>query len=121
MKKYLLLPLLILFISSTSMKQAADDKVADVNGKWSGTIALVYDITVNMKQEEAKVNGLVNSEIGDIKLKDGVVTGNDVMFKQFTHNGMAVKFVKGKVEGDKMAVTVNFQGANFTGTLKRVK
>lgn len=97
-------------------------RYADVaSGKWSGTIALVYDVTVNMKEDNGKVNGIVNTEIGDIPLKDGVIKGNDILFKPFTYNGFAVSAVKGKIDGDKMDVTVVFQGINFTGTLKRVK
>lgn len=117
MKKYLLIPLIALLF--TANIGHADN--ADVNGKWTGTIALIYDVTVSMKQEDAKVNGVVNTEIGDIPLKEGVVTGNDVTFKPFTYNGMAVKYVKGKIDGDKMNVTVGFQSTSFTGTLKRVK
>ena len=91
------------------------------NGKWAGTIALLYDVTVSMKEENGLVNGTVTTEIGDIPLKNGVIKDNDVVFKPFTYNGFAVSAVKGKIDGDKMNVTVVFQGMNFTGTLKRVK
>src|SRR3978361_44522 len=91
------------------------------SGKWSGTIALLYDVTVNMKEDKGLVNGTVNTEIGDIPLKNGVKTGNDIVFKPFTYNGFAVSYVKGKIDGDKMNVTVGFQGTTFKGVLKRVK
>ncbi|MES2809972.1 MAG: hypothetical protein V4619_15180 [Bacteroidota bacterium] len=90
-------------------------------GKWTGTIALLYDVTVNMKEDNGVVNGVVNTEIGDIPLKNGVIKDNDVTFKPFTYNGFAVSSVKGKIDGDKMNVVVVFQGMNFSGTLKRVK
>lgn len=117
MKKFLL----ILFIALLLIANIGYADNVNVNGKWAGTIALIYDVTVSMKQDDAKVNGLVNSEIGDIPLKDGVVNGNDVTFKPFTYNGMAVKYVKGKIDGDKMNVTIGFQSTSFTGVLKRVK
>lgn len=91
------------------------------SGKWAGTIALLYDVTVNMKEENGLVNGTVATEIGDIPLKNGVIKDNDVTFKPFTYNGFAVSSVKGKIDGDKMNVVIVFQGMNFTGTLKRVK
>lgn len=92
------------------------------SGKWSGTIALLYDVTVNMKEEKGVMNGTVTTEIGDVPLKNGVIKDNEVTFKPFTYNGFAVTSVKGKIiDAEKMNVTVVFQGMNFTGTLKRVK
>jgi hypothetical protein len=94
---------------------------ASVNGHWSGTIALLYDVTVNMKEDNGKINGTVTTEIGDIPLTNGVITGNDIVFKPFTYNGFAVSYIKGKIDGDKMDITVGFQGQDFQGTLKRIK
>jgi len=115
MKKWVFLSLLVVLIAT------AICYAEGANGKWSGTIALLYDVTVNMKEDKGLVNGVVNTEIGDIPLKNGVITGNDIVFKPFTYNGFAVTAVKGKIDGDKMNVTVVFQGMNFTGVLKRVK
>lgn len=93
-----------------------------VSGRWAGTIALLYDVTVSMKEDNGKVNGTVITEIGEIPLKDGVVNGTDIVFKPFSYNGIAVSYVKGKiVDADKMDVTVGFQGTSFKGSLKRVK
>lgn len=115
MKKWAILSVMVVLIASAVC-------YADVaSGKWSGTIALLYDVTVNMKEDNGKVNGTVNTEIGDIPLKDGVIKGNDILFKPFTYNGFAISAVKGKIDGDKMLVTVVFQGMNFSGTLNRVK
>jgi hypothetical protein len=112
----------VLFISALVVLVATAICYAEgAGGKWSGTIALLYDVTVNMKEDKGTVNGVVNTEIGDIPLKNGVITGNDIVFKPFTYNGFAVTAVKGKIDGDKMNVTVVFQGVNFTGVLKRVK
>jgi hypothetical protein len=115
MKKWVFLSVLVVFITT------AICYAEGASGKWSGTIALLYDVTVNMKEDKGLVNGTVNTEIGDIPLKNGVITGNDILFKPFTYNGFAITAVKGKIDGDKMNVTVVFQGMNFTGVLKRVK
>ncbi|MDB5112423.1 MAG: hypothetical protein JWR67_3537 [Mucilaginibacter sp.] len=91
------------------------------SGRWSGTIALLYDVDVSMKENNGKVNGIVSTEIGDIPLKEGVINGSIITFKPFSYNGIAVSYVKGKVDGDNMEVVVGFQGTDFKGTLKRVK
>jgi hypothetical protein len=116
MKKYIFISALIVFVATVVCYA---NSVA--TGKWSGTMALVYDVTVNMKEEKGVVNGVVNTEIGDIPLKNGVIKDKDVTFKPFTYNGFAVTSVKGKIDGDKMDVVVVFQGMNFTGTLTRAK
>jgi len=115
MKKCVLASLLVVLIA-TAIAYADG-----ASGKWSGTIALLYDVTVNMKEDKGTVNGIVNTEIGDIPLKNGVITGNDIVFKPFTYNGFAVSYIKGKIDGDKMNVVVGFQGTTFKGVLKRVK
>ena len=92
-----------------------------VNGRWAGTIGLVYDVTVTIKNDNGKINGTVTTEIGDIPLKDGIINGTDITFKPFSYNGIAISYVKGKLDGDIMNVTIGFQGTSFTGTLKRLK
>ena len=114
MKKCVLLCFIILLITVLSYADG-------VNGRWAGTIGLVYDVTVSIKDDNGKISGTVTTEIGDIPLKDGVINGTDITFKPFSYNGIAVSYVKGKLDGDKMNVIVGFQGTSFTGTLKRLK
>jgi hypothetical protein len=114
MKKWVLL---CFFVCLNAMICFADG----VNGRWAGTIGLVYDVTVSIKDDNGKISGTVTTEIGDIPLKDGTINGADITFKPFSYNGIAVSYVKGKLDGDKMNVTVGFQGTSFTGTLKRLK
>jgi hypothetical protein len=92
-----------------------------VSGRWAGTISGLYDVAVTMKEDNGKVTGIVNTEAGDIPLNNGVINGDDILFKPFSYNGFAVSYVKGKLDGDKMNVTIGFQGQDFRGTLKRVK
>lgn len=115
MKKSVYLSFLVLLIA------AACYAAGSVSGRWQGTIAMVYDVTVNMKEDNGKVSGTVTTEVGDIPLKDGVINGNDISFKPFSYNGIAVSYIKGKIDGDKMDITVGFQGTSFSGTLQRVK
>jgi hypothetical protein len=114
MKKGALLLLGILLIAAVCYAES-------VSGRWTGTIAGLYDVTVNMKEDNGKITGTVSTEIGDIPLTNGSITGSDIAFKPFSYNGIAVSYIKGKLDGDKMDVTVGFQGANFQGILKRVK
>jgi len=110
-----------LFISLVVFMVVTMCYATDVSGKWAGTIGGLYDITVNMKEDNGKISCTASTEIGDIPLNGGTITGSDVVFKQFSYNGLAVSYVKAKIDGDKMNVSVGFQGQNFQGTLKRIK
>lgn len=90
-------------------------------GRWGGTIGGLFDVTVQIKEADGKVSGIVSSQIGDIPLSDGKITGNDIVFKEQTYNGIAISSIKAKIAGDKMNVTVNFQGQDLQGTLSRLK
>jgi hypothetical protein len=87
----------------------------------AGTIAGVFDVTVNIKEDAGKVKGTALTQLGEIPLSDGKVNGNEISFKQQSFNGMAISSIKAKIDGDKMNVTVNFQGQDFQGTLNRIK
>ena len=94
---------------------------SEVSGVWQGKINDQFEITVDLKSSGAKVSGLVKSEIGDMSLSDGQLVGNEISFKELSFNGIAVSYIKGKLEGDKINVTVGFQGQDFKGTLVRIK
>jgi hypothetical protein len=114
MKKCVFLSLVVFLVATIGY-------AAGVSGKWTGTISGLYDVTVNMQENNGKISGTVSTEIGDIPLSGGIITGNDVVFKPFSYNGLAVSYIKAKIDGDNMTVTVGFQGQNFQGILKRVK
>ncbi|HCN82549.1 MAG TPA: hypothetical protein DIT07_02870 [Sphingobacteriaceae bacterium] len=92
-----------------------------VAGRWGGTIGGLFDVTVHIKEDNGKITGTVLSQIGEIPLSDGKITGNDIVFKEQTYNGIAISSIKAKIAGDKMDVTVNFQGQDLQGTLNRLK
>ena len=114
MKKEVFLSVIILFIAAICF-------ASTVAGRWSGTIAGQFEVTVNIKEEGGKLTCVVSSLIGDVPLSDGKIDGNDISFKELSYNGIAVSYIKGKIDGDKMNVTVGFQGQDFRGTLIRVK
>jgi hypothetical protein len=113
MKKCVFLAVIVVFIATICY-------AATATGRWTGTIAGLYDVTVNMKEDNGKVTGIVSTEIGDIPLNNGVITGSDITFKEFSYNGIAVSYIKGKIDGEKMNITVGFQGTSFKGTLKKI-
>ncbi|MXV16359.1 hypothetical protein [Hufsiella ginkgonis] len=114
MKKVLLLACVCLIFS---VCYAA----STVNGRWAGTVGGQFDVSVNIKEVKGKVSGTVTSQIGDAPLTGGVITGNNITFKEMSYNGISLSYVKGKIVGDKMDITVGFQGQDMKGTLKRVK
>ena len=115
MKRFVFSAFIVLLIATVCYAAAG------VTGRWTGTIAGLYDVTVNMKEDNGKITGVVTTEIGDIPLSNGVITGSDIAFKEFSYNGIAVSYIKGKIDGEKMNITVGFQGTSFNGTLKKVK
>jgi hypothetical protein len=100
---------------------AAVAVASTVAGRWSGTIAGQFEVIVNIKEDGGKLTGIVSSPIGEIPLSEGKVTGDSLSFKELSYNGISVSYIKGKIEGDKMNVTVGFQGQDLQGTLTRIK
>lgn len=93
-----------------------------VAGRWSGTIEEQYNVAVDIKEEgEGMVSGLISSEIGQIPIIGGKITGDSIVFKDLSVNGIAISYIKGKIAGDTMFVNVGFQDQDFKGKLVRVK
>ena len=91
-------------------------------GRWSGTIEDQFEVSLILKEEgEGKLSGIISSQIGDVPITGGKITGDSITFKGVSFNGLAVSYIKGKLAGDTMHVTVGFQGQDFKGKLTRVK
>lgn len=91
-------------------------------GRWSGTIEDQFEVSLILKEEgEGKLTGIISSQIGEVAISGGKITGDSIMFKDVSFNGLAVSYIKGKIAGDTMHVTVGFQGQDFKGKLTRVK
>lgn len=67
---------------------------ADITGKWTGQVPGrngTTDTTFNFKQAGDKLTGSMTGPQGDVELKDGKVTGDDVAFKVVLEfNGMMI-------------------------------
>lgn len=92
-----------------------------IQGRWAGNIEGHFDVTVNLKEENGKLSGTINSDLGEAPLTGGKIVGNDITFKEMSYKGISVSYVKGKLAGDKINLLVGFQGQDMKGTLVRVK
>lgn len=91
-------------------------------GKWAGTIGGQFEVVVDLKDEgEGKLSGIISSQIGDVPISGGKMAGDSIEFKDVSFNGLAVSYIKGKIAGDTMHVTIGFQGQDIKGKLTRVK
>jgi hypothetical protein len=109
---------------------------ADVAGKWTGQVPAVQGqpestITFVFKVDGDNLTGTLNNsqQPGDVELKEGKVTGNDITFS-LTRNigGTDMKVVwKGTIAGDEIKFTRSVTGAGGPGgaatevTAKRAK
>jgi hypothetical protein len=93
---------------------------ADVAGKWTAHIAGAQgqgdsDITLVLKVVGDKVTGTINNTQapGEIEIKDGKVTGDDVSFSMVRNIGGTETTVlwKGKIAGDEIKFTRTTQAA----------
>ena len=110
---------------------------ADVAGKWIGQVPAAQGqpestITFVFKVDGDNLTGTINNsqQPGDVELKEGKVTGDDITFS-LTRNigGTDMKVVwKGKIAGDEIKLTRSVTGAAGPGagatteiTAKRAK
>jgi len=95
---------------------------SSLDGRWSGTIEDKFEVSLILKEEaEGKLTGIISSQIGDVPISGGKIAGDSILFKDVSFNGLAVSYIKGKIAGDTMHVTVGFQGQDFKGKLTRIK
>jgi len=97
---------------------------ADFTGKWTGNIngpGGDITITFNFKQTGAKLAGTVSGPAGDLDIQDGKVDGDKMAFT-VSFNGMNIQ-QEGTLKGDEITLTVKMEGGEAPGpmTLKRVK
>jgi hypothetical protein len=98
---------------------AAAALAADVSGKWKATFTSpdgqTRENTLTLQAEGEKLTGTLSSRMGDAKIQDGTVKGDEVAFAVMRNfNGEDVKFTyKGKVTGNKMALKVTVGDREF--------
>jgi uncharacterized lipoprotein YehR (DUF1307 family) len=104
---------------------------ADISGTWKGTADVqgnTVERTFVFKVDGAKLTGETTSEMmGTSTITDGKIDGDNISFTitaKFQDNEMKMNY-KGKVTGDTIKLTVEFQGGggfggqNIEWTLKK--
>ena len=96
--------------------------VADTNGKWSGYIdynGSDIPLNYNFKSEGGKLTGTSETPFGINEILEGKVE-KDVMTFKVNLNGELVKHT-GKIYPDSINLKIDYQGSEFSTTLKRSK
>jgi opacity protein-like surface antigen len=122
MNKYKLLhaAVLLVFTAVTAM-------AADVTGAWSGQMSGPngegFDLTFTFKQAGTKLTGTVAGPQGDpLDISEGKVDGDKLSFT-VNFNGMTIRHT-GDISGDEIKLTSKADKGEFPGgviTLKRAK
>jgi len=93
---------------------------ADVSGKWNAQVpgrnGQTRDTTFNLKADGDKLTGTMTGPQGDIEIKDGTISGNNISFKvnlEFNGNSIVLLY-KGVVSGDQIKFTREREGAGQT-------
>jgi hypothetical protein len=93
---------------------------ADVSGKWSAQVpgrnGQMRDTTFNLKADGDKLTGTMTGPQGDVEIKDGKISGNNISFKvnlEFNGNSIVLLF-KGVASGDQIKFTRGREGADQT-------
>ncbi|MBI3683748.1 MAG: hypothetical protein HY235_25520 [Acidobacteria bacterium] len=100
---------------------------ADVTGKWKYSFTTpngdTRESVLNLKADGSKLTGAVESARGNVEIKDGTISGDQLSFsvvRNFGGNEVTIKY-KGKVEGDTMKLTMNFGDNDIDITAKRLQ
>lgn len=93
---------------------------ADVSGKWIGQMPTrngdTREVTFNLKADGDKLTGTMGGPQGDIEIKDGKVSGDNISFSthlEFNGNSFVLLF-KGTVSGDQIKFTRGREGSDQT-------
>ena len=97
---------------------------ADVDGKWTGSMATPNgDVPVNFTfmADGAKLNGTTSGPAGDVKIADGKVDGSNISFSvTFDFGGMPFTMnYKGVVAKDAIKFTIDIFGMPVELTVKK--
>lgn len=111
-KRIFIAGLLIFFIATLG-------HAADLTGRWDGKVGDNLEISLNLKVDGQKLTGTVTTPYGEEPITDGKIKGDAFSFN-VKANGNTTPY-KGKIDGDKMELTLTFQGKDMKGTLTRMK
>jgi type 1 fimbria pilin len=110
--------LLSLFAAIAILFSSAAAFAADVTGAWTGDVGGQFQITFNFKQDGTKLTGSVQGPDAPINITDGKVDGDKISFT-VEFNGNTIHHT-GTVTGDTIKLTT--EGGEMAGgemTLKR--
>jgi hypothetical protein len=98
---------------------------ADVDGKWSGTVATPngdFPVTFNFMADGANLKGSMSGpDGGDIAIKDGMIDGANISFwlsLDFGGNAMKLTY-KGVVATDQIKISGDAGGMPFEFVVKK--
>ena len=84
---------------------------ATIDGKWVGTLngpEGPIQAALELKAEGEKLTGTMNfASMGATALSNGKITGNDLSFDLVLGDGAFTLPFKGKLDGDKLALTID--------------
>lgn len=114
-------------IVAISAVMAVPALAGDVTGKWTGAMAGPdgpgMSISCEFKQDGNKLTGTVDGPGGAMKIEDGKVEGDRLSFT-VDFNGMKIVH-EGKIKDDEITLTIKMDGGPGDGpgaiTLKRAK
>jgi len=110
-KKILLTALSVLVIVSICF-------AADITGHWTGRINDQFDVAYDFKVDGNKLTGTSTGPDGNvIAIKDGLIKGDSLSFTlPIMDNDVPIK---GLVKGDKMNLSMSFNGNPMSFELKK--
>lgn len=111
----------VILIYTFTLFASMPPSLTDVTGQWKGSVSDQFEVTVFFDVKDYKVTAKVTSQIGETTFTDGKITGDDLSFANQSFNGITIESLKGKVQGETINFTVNFQGQDMKGVLTRVK
>jgi hypothetical protein len=99
-------------LATVAVAFAAVLLAADVTGVWKASFTSpdgqARENTFNLKADGDKLTGTLSSAMGESKVQDGQIKGDEVTFtvvRNFNGDDVTFKY-KGKVEGNKMTLHV---------------
>jgi hypothetical protein len=108
------------FLIAAAVLLAMTASAADVSGKWVGQMPTrngeTRETTFDLKSDGDKLSGTMSGPQGEIDIKDGKISGNDISFKvplEFNGNSFVLIF-KGTISGDQIKFTRGREGADQT-------
>jgi len=99
---------LILMLTVFSMAAFA----ADVTGNWKASLDTpngAIEFTYVLKADGNVVTGTIQSQMGDMKIDEGKLDGDNISFSATVENMGKISY-KGTVKGDEMTLTFTFAG-----------